>query len=162
MYTSSINFTHMSLTRMYTRTHTRYTHTLTHTHTHTHTHTLTLTYTHTLTCTHTHTHMITLYSQVSIPRSFTNEDITVDLRYSAATVNARTCDINYLTVWCKSSQMHLSRIEIPASTFVRITTHPPIHIACIRTCTHEHIWKDHSPTHTHTVAHALMHSLLCM
>ena len=93
------------------------------------------------TCTHIHTHTRAhahAHSQQSIPRSYTNEDISLDLRYSSDTVNARTCDINYLTVWCKSSEMHLSRIRIPASTFVRITMHS--YYAFVHDiCEHTHI-----------------------
>ena len=105
--------------------------------------------------THTHTHTHTHDSQVSLPRPFTNEDITVDLRY--ASTSARMCDIKYLTVWCQNSQVHLSRIEIPESTFIRITsTHPPTHtLIYTHMCTRTHMYS-HSCAcrlafnHTHT------------
>ena len=54
------------------------------------------------------------YSQETLPDFIINEDIRVDMRYA----RARTCDVKYFTVWCKSSQMHLTSIEIPNNIFV--------------------------------------------
>ena len=53
---------------------------------------------------------------MTVPRFYINEDISIDIRYASA--NARTCDIKYFTVWCQNTQMHLTTIEIPDTTFV--------------------------------------------